>query len=192
MIEDNNISIEKKIVNMSMAQHLFKLLISGSVVNKQILDPKAQVLVPNPYFVELLDHESTYKTNYEMMGYDLLNAGDYFHLADVNSSIDDKQLTKTKVYASLIMLVRFITQEQRMLYNLILDVKYGVSSDDLNKMNELDDYRQILNSSKLNNADEMIKLLLKRGFIYQLNSGKFILSSSGRVIVSDIAESHSD
>lgn len=181
---------EKRTLNNSSAKVIFKALTGGEVVNKEIYEPKTGTIVPNALYAELIEFEKEYVQHYNMMGYSLVSAGDYFHLGDDEVNIDDKQSTKTKVYAAIILLVRYITQEQRMLYDLITNIDYGVSLDEANKMVEQDEYQHMLISSKLNTVDEMFKLLLRRQFIYKLNNNKFILSNAGRDVVDDIINTY--
>jgi hypothetical protein len=183
---------EKRTINKMSSQLIYKALIASEVINKDIYEPKTGTLVPNPLFAELVDFEREYAEHYAMMGYSLVNAGDYYHLGDEDVNIDDKQSSKTKIYASIILLVRFITQEQRMLYDLITDINYGISLEEANKMAENSDYKHMLASSKLGSVDEMFKLLSKRQFVHKMVNGKFILSSAGKDIVEDIINSYAE
>lgn len=174
------------------AKALFKSLTSGELINKQVLDSKSGTFVNNPLFAELLRCEQDYIKHYQMMGYELKNAGDYFYLYDNDVNVDDKQSSKTRIYAAIILLVRYITQEKRFLYDVLTDVHYGVSRNDLMGMMNNAQFKHILLSSKLDSVDGMLKILMQRQLVFKLPSEKYVLSDAGKHIVEDIIEQHSD
>lgn len=179
-------------VNSTYAKTLFKSLTGGEVINKHVVDTKSGTVIHNPLFTELMRCESEYTKHYHMMGYHLKNAGDYFYLYDNDVNIDDKQSSKTKIYAAIILLVRYITQEKRYLYDVLTDEHYGVSKEDLSGMMKDTQYSHILISSKLDNVDGMLKVLKQRQLVFELPSQKFILSDAAKHIVEDVINQNSN
>lgn len=178
-------------VNSDHAKTLYKSLTAGEVINKHVLDKKSGAIISNPYFIELMRCETEYMKHYQMMGYELKNAGDFFYLYDNDVNVDDKQSSKTKIYAAIILLVRYITQEKRYLYDVLTDEHYGVSREDLLGMMNDTHYSHILLSSKLDSVDGMIKVLKQRQLIFELPSQKFILSDAAKHIVEDVISQNS-
>jgi hypothetical protein len=181
--------IEKKkeiTVNDYLSEKLFKVLTSGGIVNQHDYDKKTGALVNNPLYTELVNCELEYIKHYRMMGFELVNAGDFFHILDRDVNVDDKQSSKTKIYGAIILLVRYVTQDKRYLYEILTDINYGVSVEDLSGMMENEKYRHILLSSKLESVDGLLKALLGRNIICQMNNDKFILTDAGQKVVEDI------
>lgn len=175
-------------VNIEKSQKIFNDLIKGKVINEFIYDPKTDALIINDLFSELRDHLEQYKLQYQMNGMELIEKAKYFYLIDKNSISETKQPIKTKIYASMILLIRFVMSDGGKVFDYLKNINYGVSVKDLDGLEDNANYLHILKTAKIDKAENMLKYLHEKNILIKTSKDRYILSDSGNAIVQDIID----
>lgn len=175
-------------VNIEKSQKIFNDLIKGKVINEFIYDPKTDALIINDLFSELRDNLEQYKLQYQMNGMELIEKAKYFYLIDKNSISETKQPIKTKIYASMILLIRFVMSDGGKVFDYLKNINYGVSVKDLDGLEDNANYLHILKTAKIDKAENMLKYLHEKNILIKTSKDRYILSDSGNAIVQDIID----
>lgn len=175
-------------INLEKSEAIFATLTKGNMINKHEYDSREHSIVPNPLFLEIEDNIEQYKLQYRMAGLELTDAVDYFYLLDRKSESKSNTaiITKNKIYASIIILVRYITQDNGKLFESISNINYGFNEDDFSQIKSKPVYVHLLEKTKINTIPNMIKLLSEKGFVFKTKNNKYVLSDSGKRLVKEI------
>lgn len=184
----SELSIKK--INIKTSQEIFNELIKGRIINEYIYDNKTDALVLNPLFTEVRDNLEQYKLQYQMNGMELIEKAKFFYLLDQNTNTDTKQPIKTKVYASLIVLIRYVMTDGGKIFDYFKNVKYGVSAKDLEGLDQNTNYSHILKTAKIDKAESILKYLHDKNILLKTSHDRYILSDSGDAIVNEIKNNH--
>lgn len=184
----SDLSISK--VNIKNSQKIFNELIKGKIINEYIYDNKTDALILNPLFIELRDNLEQYKIQYQMNGMELVEKAKFFYLLDKNTNIDTKQPIKTKVYSSLIVLIRYVMSDGGKIFDYFKNIKYGISIKDLEGIEDNPNYIHILKTAKIENAESILKFLYEKNILLKTINDKYILSDSGDAIVEEIKNNY--
>lgn len=184
----SELSIKK--INMQKSQEIFNELIKGRIINEYLYDNKTDSLILNPLFSEIRDGLEQYQLQYQMNGMTLIEKAKFFYLFDQNTNLDTKQPIKTKIYASLIVLIRYVMSDGGKIFDYFKNVKYGVSVKDLDGLDQNTNYAHILKTAKIDKPESILKYLHEKNILLKTSSDRYILSDSGDAIVNEIKENH--
>lgn len=184
----SELSIKK--INIKKSQSIFGELIKGKIINEYFYDNKTDSLILNPLFAEIRDNLEQYKLQYQMNGMTLVEKAKFFYLLDQNTKIDTKQPIKTKIYASIIILIRYVMSDGGKIFDYFKNVKYGISIKDLEGLEQNANYSHILKTAKIDNAESILKYLHEKNILLKTSNDRYILSDSGEAIVNEIKEKH--
>ncbi|MBM24250.1 MAG: hypothetical protein CL760_00880 [Chloroflexi bacterium] len=173
-------------INIEKSQKIFNDLVKGKVINELIYDPKTDALVINDLFSEVRDNLEQYKLQYQMNGMELVEKAKYFYLIDKSKNSETKQPIKTKVYASMILLVRFVMSDGGKVFDYLKNINYGVSVKDLDGIEDNPNYLHILKTAKIDKAKNILKYLYEKNILLKTSKDRYILSDSGNAIIQDI------
>src|SRR5690606_42043515 len=94
--------------NQALSVELFKELTNGRVINEYKLQNNGEE-IENELFTEVMTNLDTYRLQYRMSGYELIEHEDYFYIRDAGVSFDDLQSDITmKVSVLLILLGNYV------------------------------------------------------------------------------------
>lgn len=177
-------------VNIKLSKIIFNELTKGRIINEFIYDNKLNTLIENPLFVEIRNNLSQYNMQYKMSGMKLFENSKFFYLIDENTKIDNKQPVKTKVTASIIVLVRHILSDNGKVFDYLKNINYGVSEADMSGVNDNSNYFHILKTAKIEKAEFILKYLFEKNILLKTNKDRYILSDSGQSLVYDIMKNN--
>lgn len=184
----NQLSIEK--INIKKSQEIFNELIKGRIINEYIYDNKTDSLILNHLFIEIRNNLEQYKLQYEMNGMKLVEKAKFFYILDRNTNSDTKQPIKTKIYASTILLIRYVMSDGGKIFDYFKNVKYGISIKDLDGLDQNTNYAHILKTAKIDKAESILRYLHEKNILLKTSNDRYILSDSGEAIVNEIKEIH--
>ena len=181
-------------VNIDKSKDIFGILTKGGMVNKHHYNAQEHSVTSNDLFLEIESNIEQYKLQYRMAGLDLVDAVDYFYLLDhkTESRTNSAHITKNKIYSSIIILVRYITQDNGKLFESITNINYGFNEGSFKDIDSKPIYVHLLEKTRLNNISNMIKLLSEKGFIFKTKNNMYVLSDSGKRVVKEIVESNKE
>jgi hypothetical protein len=185
---ENSISLQFNSVNLKTSKLIYQELIRGRLINRMTYSNKSQGLEGDPLFLELRQNIEQYKLQYRMMDMTLEDKESYFYLVANDNEKANNQLFKSKVYAALIVMVRYITHDNNKLYEIIENVNYGVSAEDFENIHLDDKYGLIIERAKLVNIEQIIKFLSEKNILLKTVNDKYILSESGKSIINSIID----
>lgn len=176
-----------KQIDIKKSQLIFNELTKGEIINEYIYDNKNNSLSRNDLFTEISENIEVYKMQYEMCGFQLVHNPTFFYVRDKNSSkTSDKQSKKIKIYSSLLIIVRYILSDKGKLFDILKNIHYGITAEDLKDIENNSNYTHILKASNLKNGEEILNYLYSKNIFLKTNKDKYILSDSGKEIVNDI------
>ncbi|MEZ7188530.1 hypothetical protein NO991_11795 [Pseudoalteromonas sp. DY56-GL22] len=175
-------------INLKRSIQIYDELTKGRVINRHLYSSSTHSLVDNPLFQELRENLDIYTIQYQMSGHQLIDDGEYFYLIHKKLENNNNQLIKTKVYSSIIVLVRCVTHLQSRLYESIKNVNYGIEIKELNEIKLPEEYLLILEKGKHETLHKAIEFLAERNFLIKTNRDKYVLSNAGLSIVDEIIE----
>lgn len=190
---NNQINNDKSIL-------IFQEMIKGRIINDQNYDFKTKEYITNDLFIELRTNYSLYSTIYASLGFKIIDKQNFFYAAnldsDENSLSYDKKGQKTILIVSLLLLTRYVTNNLGLSFESMINPNYGFSMNDFSNIMEIEEF-----SVTLNNLDKNIKsifaLLVDKNIITvskdakTVEDKKYILSSSGIVLIKTIISKHS-
>lgn len=168
--------------NQALSVELFKELTNGRVINKYKLQNNGEE-TENELFTEVMSNLDTYRLQYRMSGYELIEHEDYFYIRDADVGFDDLQSDITmKVSVLLILLGKYVNDKGYILSKLT-STAGGLSDADLDEIETLP-----------NTIELMEKCDFKKGFKHAFKSslvdrnimlqkptdGRYVLSAAGR------------
>lgn len=161
------------------SQIIYRELINGSVINKDIR--RGEHLVPNPLFDEIANESNreSYEKLYQNIGYELKQLGDCFFINEFGKEevLSDAAM---KIQSLLVITTRGITQIP-LLTSVITDFSAGLSKDHIEKMNENEEFTQLLRAVGLKNPllKEIENVLITRKIAYWNHIDRLVLSNGG-------------
>lgn len=190
---NNQINNDKSIL-------IFQEMIKGRIINDKNYDFKTKEYITNDLFIELRTNYSVYSTIYASLGFKIIDKQNFFYAAnldsDENSLSYDKKGQKTILIISLLLLTRYVTNNLGLSFESMINPNYGFSMTDFSNIMEIEEF-----SVTLNNLDKNIKsifaLLVDKNIITvskdakTVEDKKYILSSSGIVLIKTIISKHS-
>tara|TARA_Y100001960_G_scaffold334192_1_gene446937 strand:- start:13528 stop:14088 length:561 start_codon:yes stop_codon:yes gene_type:complete len=175
-------------INIEKSQKIFNELIKGKIINEFIYDSKTDSLTNNELFIEIRNNLEQYKLQYQMNGMELIERSKFFYLLDKNTNTESKQPIKTKIYSSIIVLVRYVMSEGGKIFDYLKNINYGVSYDDIKGIEEDSNYLHILKTAKIDKSESILNYLYEKNILLKTKKDRFILSDSGISIVQDIID----
>lgn len=164
---------------------IYKDFISGKIINKyEILEGELQ---PSPKFNELLGNLDKYRYLYDLLGFEIRNIGNESFFV----TRDDRLEEYNEIAANIQVLILCIARGVYALGiapGILLDPTSGISTKMLDDIGELEEQKRILEACKLKRplSDSVVSILLNRGVMLQLPSGRYLLSQSGRFMFNQI------
>lgn len=164
---------------------IYKDFISGKVINKyEIIEGELQ---SSPKFKELVGNLDKYRYLYDLLGFEIRSIGDESFFISRSDRIEEYN----EIAANIQVLILCIT---RGVYSLgiapgiLLDPTSGISTKMLEDIGELEEQKRILEACRLKYSllDSVTSILLNRGIMIQLPSGRYLLSQSGEYIFNQI------
>jgi hypothetical protein len=183
--------LSNKKVDLILSQEIFKTLVKGEIINEKNYDGSTQSFIDNKYFTELRSQFDQYSLQYEMINMKLVDNLNYFYITEHSSSSGNaKQLAKTKIYAALTILIRYMMNENGKTFDNIKNINYGVKEEDFSEMDHDDYYSNILKIARIDNIKGVFKILNERNLLFKTKNNKYILSDSGKSIVQHINDKY--
>lgn len=173
-------------VCLKKSAEIFNELMKGKIINEFVYNNKTNSLEVNSLFNEIRYNFNQYNLQYKMNGMTLVEMKNYFYLIDGKSNEDTKQPIKTKILASLIVLIRYITSDSGKVFDYLKNVNYGATVEDLKGVNNNSNYTHILQTAKIENGESILKILFDKNILLKTSHDRYILSDSGKSIVDDI------
>ncbi len=162
-----------------LSQLIYKELINGSVINKEVRS--GDHLVPHPLFNELAaeGNRERYCQLYRNIGYDLKQLGDCFFINEMGK---DEVLSDVamRIQVLLVVICRGITQIP-LLTSVITDFHGGLSKAHIESIGEEDEYLQILKAVGFKGglSKEVENVLINRKLAYWNHFDRLVLSNGG-------------
>jgi uncharacterized pyridoxamine 5'-phosphate oxidase family protein len=179
-------------INQSLSQALYALLINGKMANKHRYDSKNNQLEENPLYNELFTCLDDYQQLYRNIGYELVHkAHNFFFIRELNG--DAANDVTLKIQALLIIIGRFVT-EKGFLFEQLTDHRAGISSESIATIGSEERYLDILHTCKLcksRTIEEEIKThLIGRGLVFINSRGNYVLTESGNAFFSELTAAY--
>jgi uncharacterized pyridoxamine 5'-phosphate oxidase family protein len=180
-------------INQSLSQALYALLINGKMVNQQQYDPKNNQLEENPLYNELFTQLDDYRQLYRNIGYELVHkAHNFFFIRELNG--DAANDVTLKIQALLIIIGRFVT-EKGFLFEQLTDHRAGISPESIATISSEERYLDILHTCKLCSKlrtieDEINTNLISRGLIFINSRGNYVLTESGNAFFVELTAAY--
>ena len=170
-------------MRQDLSREIYRHLINGNVINKEILD--GVILVPNPLFDELASEQNRehYDHIYAYIGYELKQMGDsfFFNEAGKDEVLSDVAM---KVQTLLVILGRGVSSKH--LYTGILtDIRGGLSREQIGEIGDQEDNQQILIAVGLKKRllDEVHNVLVVRQLALWNGQDHLVLSNGGKAFL---------
>lgn len=161
-------------MNTQLCAQIFQLFISGKVINKYRVDADNDEKIPDILFSEISSYLDSYIEHFERCGFDLVTELDDCFF--IRPRHDDKPALElaSKVQALLIILGKYVTQQHEI--EVLYDSKAGLTKEAIDSINQMVEYRTVLNAVKIKeNLWDECKLLLVNRQIAALNrSGNLV------------------
>ena len=184
----NNTALSISKVSLEYSKEIYSRLIRGSMINKNIYCEQTHSLMKNPLFIEIEENYDQYSLQYQMSGMKLVDSVSHFYL--ISDSFDDKLKTgiqnKYKIYAAIVILVRYITQDMGKLFDYASNINYGFTNEEISAMEEDTTYKHMLEKTRLKDTSGLIKILKDKDFIFETKNKKYVLSDSGLRLTNEI------
>lgn len=164
---------------------IYKDFISGKIINKyEILEGELQ---PSPKFNELVGNLDKYRYLYDLLGFEIRSIGNESFFVTRGDRLEEYNEIAANIQVLILCIARGV-------YSLgiapciLLDPTSGISTKMLDDIGELEEQNRILEVCKLKRplSDSVASILLNRGIMLQLPSGRFVLSQSGRFMFNQI------
>ncbi|CAM3637983.1 condensin complex protein MksE [Parendozoicomonas haliclonae] len=167
-------------MRQDLSRAIYRQLINGNVINKQMLD--GSLLVPNPLFDELASDENRehYDHLYSYIGYELKQLGDSFFLNEIGKD-DVLSEVAMKVQTLLVVLTRGVAD--RHLYTGILtDLRGGLTRQQIDEMGDQEENQQILAAVGFKGRliVEVQNVLVTRQLAFWNGQDHLVLSDGGK------------
>ncbi|MBH5329795.1 hypothetical protein H9Q10_08950 [Eikenella sp. S3360] len=173
------------IINTQLSREIYRRLISGKTINRQVYDEKNGMLVDNELFGELsakYDGVDGYRTLYGNIGYELVLRPDYAYLRDCGIPTDEGSETAAAVCAVLVVLGKTVVQNNYR-FSLLTTADAGISEQLCRQTDQNEEMRDIqaacIKDAKTlwENAE---RVLVRRDIAYINAKGNLVLSNSGQ------------
>ncbi|MRI31687.1 hypothetical protein EOPP23_01590 [Endozoicomonas sp. OPT23] len=170
-------------MRQDISRKIYRELINGNIINKQILD--GSLLAPNPLFDELASEQNrtVYDHLYESIGYELKQLGDSFFLNEIGKD-DVLSDVAMKLQTLLVVLVRGVSD--RHLYTGILtDLRGGLSRQQIDEMGDEEENQQILAAVGLKKRliTEVENVLITRQLAFWNGQDNLVLTNGGKAFL---------
>lgn len=180
------------VADSEKSRQIYKLFCSKSVINKKIYQESKASFIEHGLYGELIENLAHYENLYFHIGYRLTHdsQGEYFYIKSLNDSDDaDESFDEAslKIMAILTLFARIATQRQQALSTLGEAIQ-GVTSSDLELIDNNDEMLNIIKALKLKNASDALELLKKNGFAFKVLSNRHVLSKGAMVMIETIIE----
>lgn len=175
-------------LNLSKSKKISAILLKGQIINEYEYCPKVHDHIESELFNEVRNNFEQYQLFCSMMNISLKDKIHYFYASDEDIDKIEKNKNKNKIYAAMIVLIRFITNEKGLLRESLENINYGIDENDLEGISNNKEYSHIINKARLDNGVGVIKTLSERNLLVRTNRNKYILTNSGKAIISEVIE----
>ena len=173
-------------MNQGLSRKIYRELINGNIINKEMLD--GDLLVPNPLFDELASEENRehYDHLYSYIGYELKQLGDSFFLNEAGKD-DVLSDVAMRVQTLLVILSRGVSA--RNLYTGILtDLRGGLSRGQIEEIGNEEENQQVLAAVGLKKRllAEVENTLITRDLAFWNAQEHLVLTNGGKAFLDDM------
>ena len=177
--------------NTDLSTLVYKQFIAGKFINKTILD-NSDKHVLNADFMEVDSNFDEYRTQYEMIGYELIHATSYMYIRETTLTKEDfKNDITLKASLLLLMMGKYLNDNNYRLTKLT-DPTGGFSKQDIGLMQEHPDNQELITKAKLSTDinSEINTILVKRGIAQEkVATNDIILTDAGKAFFDNIVRS---
>ncbi len=181
-------------INTQYSRQIYRLLINGKTINRQIYDKLSGNLQDNGLFDEIAKHYNDtdgYRVLYSNIGYELVLQPHYAYLRDRDASADELSDTAIAIQAILTVLAQTVIQSGYR-YGLLVSEHAGVSQELCARADQSEEMCKILEECKCNPAKTLWEnaenVLVRRDIAYINAKGNLVLSNSGQDFFNTVFE----
>jgi hypothetical protein len=167
---------------------IFKTLTNGKLINRYVLQNNGSE-TENPLYSELLSNIETYRQQYQMCGYELVEREDFVFLRDGDVSYDELPADNAMRISILLLIIGKFINDRGYVLGKLVDANGGLSEDDLAAIDELETTAELLEKGnfKSNFATAFTNYLVNRNIVLRKPSdGRYLLSAGGRAFFEEL------
>ena len=164
---------------------IYKDFISGKIINKyEILEGELQ---PSPKFKELMGNLDKYQYLYDLLGFEIRSIGNESFFVTRSDRIEEYNEIAANIQVLVLCIARGV-YSLGVASGILFDPTSGISTKMLDDIGELEEQKRIMEACKLKLplSDSVVPILVNRGIMLQLPSGRYLLSQSGRFMFNQI------
>lgn len=177
--------------SVDLSVDIYQILSSGKVINGRILNNSGE-FVSNSYFEEIMNNLSSYRTQYEMSGHELVVRKRFIFLRKSGYSIDDLKTDITMKAALLLLMLGKYINDRNYRFSKLTDTTGGITRTDIQNIQDMDDIQELIEKAKLKDDlfSEFKNVLINRSLLLELpGSERYILSDAGKAFFDEVVHS---
>ncbi|MBU2878741.1 MULTISPECIES: condensin complex protein MksE [Aliiglaciecola] len=174
--------------NTDLSVEIYQTLTAGKIINNRMLNNSGQC-ISNPLFEEIMNNLSTYATQYEMSGQELVRNKDFVYLRKGAELAEDVKTDVTMKAALLLLMLGKYINEQNYRFSKLTEQNGGITKTDILALQEIDDIQELIEKARLKSDlfTEFKNVLINRNLLLELpGNERFILSDAGRVFYEEV------
>lgn len=175
-------------INTAKSKDIIDSLMKGQMINEKVYCGNSNSMIDNGLFNELLSEKDAYSFYFKMGGFTLMHKSNYFYLYEENDK-NDKQKTKKRICAAVIILVRYITHNKGKLYEYMTNHHYGIKPEDLENIDKDDNFIPIFQNAfhevKKEYGKYLLDFLSNKNLLFKTNTGRYIFSDSAISLIEE-------
>jgi len=171
-------------INLNKSKDIYRAFISGRVINRFSISSDG-TQQQNPLFTEIFSCFNDYKQQYLMSGMELVAKDDFYYAREVDGDMPFTDPVK-RIQALLLVIGRYVTQSGA-LFEKLTHPLGGIGDDDLQKIEENEEFSEILEAVDLKDLAKSIRTnLLDRGIMEEPRTGRYILTPAGQYFFNEL------
>ncbi|MEY8198121.1 MAG: hypothetical protein RPS47_02655 [Colwellia sp.] len=171
-------------VNLAKSAEIYRAIMNGKVINHyQVSSDGSQS--ENPLFTEIYYNFNNYKQQYLMSGFDLVVKDDFYYAREIDSDMPFTDSVK-RIQTLLLIISRYVTLSGA-LFEKLTNPMGGITTEDIQKMSENEEYTEILEAVEIKSLVSGIKThLIDRNIMIEPRSDRYILSDAGKFFFNEL------
>ena len=177
-------------VNKNLSKQIYNHLINGKVINRDKIENDA--FVPDELYSEIMQHEETYREQYDMCGYNMHIANGYIYLLEKVEKKDLKTDVIMRCYVLLLIVAKYMNDINKS-HSQLMSLNGGISKAEIDSLNDNPDIKELLKKCDFNSKDDLFtniksQLIDRHILLEKTGSQRYVLSHAGKFFFDEISK----